>query len=44
MDRFKVTVDGDSLMVDTSAIVLGPPKGTDTTGAVRAGAFCVATA
>jgi cytochrome b6-f complex iron-sulfur subunit len=43
MDRFKVTVDGDSVMVDTSAYVLGPPKGTNTTGQVQAGAFCVAT-
>ena len=43
MDRFTVTVDGDAVMVDTSAIVLGPPKGTDTTGQARQGAFCVAT-
>jgi cytochrome b6-f complex iron-sulfur subunit len=43
MDRFTVTVDGDAVMVDTSAIVLGPPKGTDTTGQVQQGAFCVAT-
>jgi cytochrome b6-f complex iron-sulfur subunit len=43
MDRFTVTIDGDSVLVDTSAIVLGPPKGTDTTGQAQEGAFCVAT-
>lgn len=43
MDRFTVEIDGDSVIVDTSAVVLGPPKGTDTTGQPQQGAFCVAT-
>jgi cytochrome b6-f complex iron-sulfur subunit len=44
MDRFKVTVDGSgNVMVNTSEIVLGPPRGTNTVGGGGpAGAFCVA--
>ncbi len=43
MDRFTVTVENGSVMVDTASIALGPPKGTDTTGQSQQGAFCVAT-
>jgi cytochrome b6-f complex iron-sulfur subunit len=42
MDRFKVIVTGGNVTVDTSEIVLGPPRGTDTTGEVAQGPFCVA--
>jgi len=43
LDRFSVliTETGD-VMVDTSSIVLGPPRGTDTLGKPQAGPFCVA--
>jgi cytochrome b6-f complex iron-sulfur subunit len=43
MDRFKVTVEGGSVMVDTSQVILGPPRGTDTIGEPPQGPFCVAT-
>jgi cytochrome b6-f complex iron-sulfur subunit len=43
MDRFHVTVEGDVVVVDTSTVVLGPPRGTDTIGQQPQGAFCVAT-
>jgi cytochrome b6-f complex iron-sulfur subunit len=42
MDRFKITINGDNVSVDTSEIILGPPRGTDTTNQNAAGAFCVA--
>ena len=43
MDRFKVTVtDSGDVLVDTAEIVLGPPRGTDTTHKPLAGPFCVA--
>lgn len=43
MDRFKLTVTETSdVMVDTAEIVLGPPRGTDTTHKPPAGPFCVA--
>lgn len=42
MDRFRVHLDGDQVIVDTSEIVLGPPRGTDTTHTPIAGPFCVA--
>ncbi len=43
MDRFhvEVTSAGD-VMVDTSEVVLGPPRGTDTLHRPQAGPFCVA--
>ncbi len=41
MDRFKVTVDSSgTVMVDTSEIVLGPPRGTNTISPSH-GPFCV---
>ena len=42
MDRFKLVVSGGNVTVDTSEVVLGPPRGTDTTGEVAQGPFCVA--
>ena len=43
MDRFhvEITSSGD-VMVDTSEVVLGPPRGTDTLHRPVAGPFCVA--
>jgi cytochrome b6-f complex iron-sulfur subunit len=45
MDRFRVeiTQEGD-VMVDTSEVILGPPRGTDTLRRPQSGPFCVATA
>lgn len=43
MDRFKVTVEGGNVMVDTSVVILGPPRGTDTISEPPQGPFCVAT-
>ncbi|MGZ8661985.1 MAG: QcrA and Rieske domain-containing protein [Actinomycetota bacterium] len=43
LDRFKITIDeGGNVFVDTSTIVSGPPRGTDTTNQPPQGAFCVA--
>ncbi len=43
MDRFKLTVDSaGNVMVDTSAAILGPPRGTDTISEPPQGPFCVA--
>jgi cytochrome b6-f complex iron-sulfur subunit len=43
MDRFKITVDSsNNVLVDTSEVVLGPPRGTDTIDEPPQGAFCVA--
>ena len=43
MDRFKVSVtDSGDVLVDTAEIILGPPRGTDTTHKPLAGPFCVA--
>jgi cytochrome b6-f complex iron-sulfur subunit len=42
MDRFKITVEGGQITVDTSEVVLGPPRGTDTIGQPPQGPFCVA--
>jgi cytochrome b6-f complex iron-sulfur subunit len=41
MDRFRISVDGDTVLVDTSEIVQGPVRGTDSTGQEREGPFCV---
>ena len=43
LDRFKVTVEGDEVIVDTSQTVLGPPRGTNTIDEPPQGPFCVAT-
>jgi cytochrome b6-f complex iron-sulfur subunit len=43
LDRFKVTVtSGGDVMVDTSQIILGPPRGTNTIDEPPQGPFCVA--
>jgi cytochrome b6-f complex iron-sulfur subunit len=41
MDRFRLIVEGGRVKVDTSLIVLGPPRGTDTIGQAPEGPFCV---
>jgi hypothetical protein len=44
MDRFKVDIDASgNVIVDTSSVELGPPRGTDTISRPQAGPFCVAT-
>jgi cytochrome b6-f complex iron-sulfur subunit len=43
LDRFRMTVDETGLViVDTSEVVLGPPRGTDTIDQPPQGPFCVA--
>jgi len=41
MYRFAVKVEGQSVKVDTSSVVLGPPRGTDTIHESPEGPFCV---
>jgi cytochrome b6-f complex iron-sulfur subunit len=41
LDRFAVTTDGGTVKVDTSLVVLGPPRGTDTIHQDPEGPFCV---
>jgi cytochrome b6-f complex iron-sulfur subunit len=41
MDRFAMAVDGDNFIVDTGAIIQGPPIGTDTTGQSQEGPSCL---
>ena len=41
MDRFKITIQHDIVVVDTRSIVAGPPIGTDTTGQRAEGPHCV---
>jgi cytochrome b6-f complex iron-sulfur subunit len=43
MDRFHVEIVEGRVMVDTSEVVLGPARGTDTINQPPQGAFCVAT-
>jgi cytochrome b6-f complex iron-sulfur subunit len=42
MDRFHMTIEGGRVMVDTSEVVLGPARGTDTISQPPQGPFCVA--
>jgi cytochrome b6-f complex iron-sulfur subunit len=43
MDRFHVSItETGDVMVDTSEVVLGPPRGTDTLNRPQSGPFCVA--
>jgi cytochrome b6-f complex iron-sulfur subunit len=42
MDRFMVKVENGNVMVDTSTVVLGPPRGADTINEPPQGPFCVA--
>ena len=41
MDRFAMTIDGDSMTVDTGTVIEGPPIGTNTTGQEAEGPHCV---
>jgi cytochrome b6-f complex iron-sulfur subunit len=41
MDRFAVRTQGGTVQVDTTQIVLGPPRGTDTIKQEPEGPFCV---
>ncbi len=41
LDRFKIKIEGGQVLVDTSALNLGPPRGTDTTNQNPEGPFCV---
>ncbi len=41
LDRFAVRVEGGQVSVDTSSVVLGPPRGTVTTQPDPDGPFCV---
>jgi cytochrome b6-f complex iron-sulfur subunit len=43
MDRFKLTLTDGVVVVDTSEVILGPPRGTDTVSQPPQGPFCVAT-
>lgn len=40
LDRFGVSIAGDSVVVDTQEVVQGPPIGTDTTGQGAEGPHC----
>jgi cytochrome b6-f complex iron-sulfur subunit len=42
LDRFKIRIEDGTVMVDTSEIVPGPPRGTDTINEPPQGPFCVA--
>jgi cytochrome b6-f complex iron-sulfur subunit len=41
MDRFALKVENNTVVVDTSNIILGPARGTDTIGQSPEGPFCV---
>jgi cytochrome b6-f complex iron-sulfur subunit len=41
MDRFAMSVEGDSFVVDTGTIIQGPPIGTNTTGQEQEGPSCL---
>ncbi len=41
LSRFKVTLTGSTVKVDTSTIIDGPPRGTDTIHQAPEGPFCV---
>jgi cytochrome b6-f complex iron-sulfur subunit len=43
LDRFAMTMEGDQVIVDTSGVILGPPRGTNTINEPPQGPFCVAT-
>ncbi len=42
MDRFKITLESGNVLVDTSQVILGPPRGADTISEPPQGPFCVA--
>ena len=41
LDRFKMRVRDGNILVYTHQLVQGPPRGTNTTGQVKEGPFCV---
>jgi cytochrome b6-f complex iron-sulfur subunit len=41
LDRFAIAVSGGQIVVDTSKIITGPPRGTNTTGQELQGPHCV---
>jgi cytochrome b6-f complex iron-sulfur subunit len=41
LDRFRVTLEGGQVVVDTSQIIPGPPIGTNTTGQEAEGPHCI---
>jgi cytochrome b6-f complex iron-sulfur subunit len=41
LDRFNVSISGQSVTVDTGLVILGPPIGTNTTGQEAEGPHCV---
>jgi cytochrome b6-f complex iron-sulfur subunit len=41
LDRFPATMDGDTFVVDTATIIVGPPRGTDTTKQQLEGPHCI---
>jgi cytochrome b6-f complex iron-sulfur subunit len=41
LDRFAVSVDGATVVVDTSTVIVGPPIGTNTTGQEAEGPHCI---
>jgi cytochrome b6-f complex iron-sulfur subunit len=41
LDRFRVTVEGGVVVVDTSLVIPGPPIGTNTTGQEAEGPHCI---
>jgi cytochrome b6-f complex iron-sulfur subunit len=41
LNRFKITIEGDKVLVDTSLAIPGPPRGTNTTNQTPEGPFCV---
>ena len=42
MDRFKIEIASGQVSVDTSLVIQGPPRGTDTINEPPQGSFCVA--
>jgi cytochrome b6-f complex iron-sulfur subunit len=44
LDRFAVSVSATSLVIDTGALSLGPPIGTNTTGQAAEGPHCITSA
>lgn len=40
LDRFALTVEGETVVVDTTFVITGPPRGTNTTGQDQEGPFC----
>ncbi|HJW60105.1 MAG TPA: Rieske 2Fe-2S domain-containing protein [Actinomycetota bacterium] len=41
LDRFAIEVSGSQIVVDTSKVITGPPRGTNTTGQELDGPHCV---